>query len=194
MAAPRKYPGELREWAIRLTVDARRDPATQTGALKRIGDRLGIDPETLRNWVTQAAIDEGHRPGSMTDDAARLAELEREGRELRRANAILGITSPTSRRSSTAPPADRRLHRPARARAPGRADRRILNQAGAKIARAPTTRTGAGQPRRGRSPTRRPPRRLSECTRMTTAGTECERCMPSCTGKGTRWPGARCSG
>ncbi len=93
MAAPRKYPGELREWAIRLTVDARRDPATQTGALKRIGDRLGIDPETLRNWVTQAAIDEGHRPGSMTDDAARLAELEREGRELRRANAILGITS-----------------------------------------------------------------------------------------------------
>jgi transposase len=54
---------------------------------------LGINPETLRNWVTQAEIDEGHRPGTTTDDAARLAELERENRELRRANAILKSAS-----------------------------------------------------------------------------------------------------
>ena len=93
MAAPRKYPDELRERAIRLAVDARRDPATRPGALARIGKQLGINPETLRNWVTQAEIDEGHRPGTTTDDATRLAELEREVRELRRANAILRSAS-----------------------------------------------------------------------------------------------------
>ena len=89
MAAPRKYPDELRERATRMAVDARRDPATRSGALKRIGEQLGINPETLRNWVIQAEIDEGTRPGTTTDDATRLAELERENRELRRANEIL---------------------------------------------------------------------------------------------------------
>ena len=93
MAAPRKYPDELRERAVRLAVDARRDPATRAGALRRIGEQLGINPETLRNWVTQAEIDEGHRLGTTTDDAQRLAELERENRELRRANAILKSAS-----------------------------------------------------------------------------------------------------
>ena len=93
MAAPRKYPDELRERATRLAVEARRDPATRAGALKRIGEQLGINPETLRNWVIQAEIDEGHRPGTTTDDATRLAELERENRELRRANAILKSAS-----------------------------------------------------------------------------------------------------
>ncbi|WP_231851682.1 IS3 family transposase [Modestobacter italicus] len=93
MAAPRKYPDELRERATRLAVEARRDPATRTGALKRIGAQLGINAETLRNWVIQAEIDEGHRPGTTTDDATRLAELEREVRELRRANAILKSAS-----------------------------------------------------------------------------------------------------
>ena len=51
MAAPRKYPEELRERAIRMAVDLRRDPATRTGALRRVGEQLGINPETLRNWV-----------------------------------------------------------------------------------------------------------------------------------------------
>ena len=93
MAAPRKYPDELRERATRMAVEARRDPATQTGALRRIGDQLGINPETLRNWVTQAEIDGGDRPGTTTSDAQRLAELERENQELRRANAILKSAS-----------------------------------------------------------------------------------------------------
>ena len=93
MAAPRKYPDELRERATRMAVDARRDPATRTGALKRIGAQLGINPETLRNWVTQAEVDDGVRPGTTTDDAARIVELERENRELRRANEILKTAS-----------------------------------------------------------------------------------------------------
>ena len=93
MAAPRKYPDELRERATRLAMEARRDPATRTGALKRIGEQLGINPETLRNWVTQAEIDGGIRPGTTTEDAQRLLELERENRELRRANEILKTAS-----------------------------------------------------------------------------------------------------
>ncbi len=61
--------------------------------MKRIAEQLGINPETLRNWVVQAKIDQGHRPGTTTDDATRLAELERDVRELRRANAISKSTS-----------------------------------------------------------------------------------------------------
>ncbi len=93
MAAPRKYPEELRERAFRLAVEARRDPATRSGALRRIGQQLGINPETLRNWVVQAEIDAGSRPGVSTDDALRIAQLERENRELRRANEILRTAS-----------------------------------------------------------------------------------------------------
>src|SRR3954451_3814387 len=122
MAAPRKYPDEPRERATRMAVDARRDPATRTGALKRIAEQLGINAETLRNWVIQAEIDEGHRPGTTTDDATRLAELEREVRELRRANAILKSASAFFAAELARPPADRRLHRSAQARTRGRAD------------------------------------------------------------------------
>ncbi len=93
MAAPRKYPDELRERAIRLAVDLRRDPATRSGGLRRVGAQLGIDPETLRNWVQQAEIDEGHRPGVTSEEQRRTAELERENRELRRADEILRTAS-----------------------------------------------------------------------------------------------------
>lgn len=89
MVAPRKYSDELRERATRMALDARRDPATSTGAIKRIADQLGVHPEALRNWVRQAEIDGGLRPGTTTDEASRIAELEREVRELRRANEIL---------------------------------------------------------------------------------------------------------
>lgn len=93
MAAPRKYPDELRERATRMAVEARLDPATRSGTFRRVGEQLGIHPETLRNWVRQAEIDVGHRPGTTSSDAERLAELEKEVRELRRANSILKSAS-----------------------------------------------------------------------------------------------------
>ena len=89
MAAPTKYPDELRERATRMVVEARKDPAAAQGAIKRIADQLGVHPEALRTWVKRAETDAGDRPGRTTDDAARIAELERENRELRRANQIL---------------------------------------------------------------------------------------------------------
>lgn len=89
MAAQRKYPVELRERATRMVLEARRDPAAAKGAVARIGGQLGVHPEALRTWVRQAEIDGGLRGGTTTDDAARIVELERENRELRRANSIL---------------------------------------------------------------------------------------------------------
>jgi transposase len=56
MAAPKRYPEELRERATRMAVEARRDPATRPGALARVAAQLGVNPETLRNWVTQAGL------------------------------------------------------------------------------------------------------------------------------------------
>lgn len=93
MAAPRKCSVELQQRATRMAVDARKCPESARGAIKRVTDQLGIHPEALRTWVRQAEIDGGVRPGTTTDDATRLAELEREVRELRRANEILK-TSP----------------------------------------------------------------------------------------------------
>ena len=93
MVAPRKYPDELRERAVRLVIDARRDPTTRPAACRRVGEQLRINPETLRGWVGQAEVDAGTRRGTTSTDAASLAALEREVRELRRANAILRSAS-----------------------------------------------------------------------------------------------------
>jgi transposase len=93
MAAPRKYSDELRERATRLAVEARKDAVGRTGAIRRIADQLDVHPEALRTWVKQAETDDGSRPGTTSQDAARIAELEREVKELRRANAILKSAS-----------------------------------------------------------------------------------------------------
>src|SRR5262249_35750667 len=89
MPALRKYPEELRERAIRLAMDARKDPATRPGALRRVGGELGENPPTPRGGGGQAGVDAGPGAGTTSADATRLAELEKENRELRRANSIL---------------------------------------------------------------------------------------------------------
>ena len=61
----------------------------EAGAYKRVADQLSVHPEALRTWVKRVEIDEGPRPGTTSDDASRLAELEREVKQLRRANTIL---------------------------------------------------------------------------------------------------------
>ena len=93
MAAPRKYPDELRERATRMAVELRQDPATKQGAIARVAEQLGMHPETLRNWVRQAEIDGGVRPGTTSAEVERVAQLEQEVRELRRANHILKTAS-----------------------------------------------------------------------------------------------------
>jgi len=89
--APRKYPNELRERARRLVQEAReQDPELSlNAAVVRIGQRTGVNADTLRGWCKQAEIDSGRRPGTTTSDGQRIKELERETRELKRANEIL---------------------------------------------------------------------------------------------------------
>jgi transposase len=91
MPAPRKYPPELRERAQRLVAEARAEEPSMSlnQAVSRIGPRVGVNPDTLRGWCKQAAIDAGHLPGTSTAEASRVRELEREVKELKRANEIL---------------------------------------------------------------------------------------------------------
>lgn len=94
MSAPRKYPDELRARAIRLVRDADAEPGgSRKASCRRVGQQLGISPETLRGWVNRDEIDTGDRPGVPAETATRIADLERENRELRRANAILKSAS-----------------------------------------------------------------------------------------------------
>ena len=93
MAAPRKYPDEVRDRAVRLVLDIAESAGSVSGACRRVGEELGINPDTLRGWVKQAQIDNGSRPGTTTADAARIRQLEKENAELRRANAILRTAS-----------------------------------------------------------------------------------------------------
>lgn len=91
MPAPRKYPDELRERALRLVEEAMREDASLSlnAAVKRIGPRVGIVPDTLRGWAKQRRVDTGQAPGTTSDDAKKIKELEAEVRELKRANEIL---------------------------------------------------------------------------------------------------------
>jgi transposase len=89
MPAPRKYPDELRERAVRLVFEMRKSTGQKQGAIVRVAEQLGVHREALRGWVRQAEVDSATRPGTSTADAQRVAELEREVRELRRANDIL---------------------------------------------------------------------------------------------------------
>lgn len=93
MPAPRKYPDELRERAVRLVSDIEVETGNIAAACRRIGEELGINRDTLRGWVKQAQVDSGKRRGVSSADAARIRQLERENAELRRANAILRTAS-----------------------------------------------------------------------------------------------------
>ena len=91
MPAPRKYPDELRERAVRLVAEARAqdERLSLNAAVGRIGPRVNVKPDTLRGWCKQSEIDSGHRSGTTTTDAVELKQLRHEVKELKRANEIL---------------------------------------------------------------------------------------------------------
>ena len=89
MGRPRVYPDEFRERAVRLVREWREARGVTEGGLTAVSEQLGLRRETLRRWVMEQDADQGPRPGLSTDNRTRIAELERENRELRRANEIL---------------------------------------------------------------------------------------------------------
>jgi len=93
MASRKPHPAELRERAVAMVFELRAESGNARGSIARVGHRLGINTETLRNWVHKAEVDSGQRPGTTSDDKKKIAELEREVRELRRANEILKAAS-----------------------------------------------------------------------------------------------------
>jgi transposase len=89
----RRYPPELRERAVRMVAETIEQTGERFGVITRVARQLGIGAESLRGWVRQAEVDGGRRPGVTSEERRRIAELEREVRELRRANEILKAAS-----------------------------------------------------------------------------------------------------
>ncbi len=85
----RRYLEEEKAAAVRMVRTLRAELGSEHGTVKRVADQLGYGTESVRMWVRQADIDDGHAPGVTTDEAARVRELEQEVRELRRANEIV---------------------------------------------------------------------------------------------------------
>ena len=84
-----KYPVEMQERAVRLVHETEEEHGSQWAAIGSIAAKMGCTAETLRKWVRQSERDAGHRPGVTTSERERMKELERENRELKRANEIL---------------------------------------------------------------------------------------------------------
>ena len=88
-AQSRRYTPREKEQAVRMVKALREELGTSQGTVKRVADQLGYGVESVRGWVKRSDVDAGESPGATSADKARIAELEQEARELRRANAIL---------------------------------------------------------------------------------------------------------
>jgi len=89
MSRSTRYSPELRERAVRMVIEKREDYPSEWATFTAISKLLGMSPETLRTWFRKTQVDTGARPGITSDERARLKQLEREVKDLRRANAIL---------------------------------------------------------------------------------------------------------
>jgi transposase-like protein len=89
MSTSKRYSPEVQERAVRLVFEHEGEHDSQWAAIGSIASKIGCTAETLRKWVRQAERDQGKRSGLSSSDRDRLKELERENRELKRANEIL---------------------------------------------------------------------------------------------------------
>ena len=89
MANRGRFSPEVRERAVRMVLEHRGEYASEWAAIQSVASKIGCSAETLRNWVRRTQVDTGSREGITSEDRARVKDLEREVRELRRANEIL---------------------------------------------------------------------------------------------------------
>lgn len=87
------YSPEVRERAVRLVLTTEQDHKSRWAAINSVASKIGCTPETLRAWINKSEVDAGVKPGTTSDDAERIKALERENRELKRANEILRLAS-----------------------------------------------------------------------------------------------------
>ena len=125
-----RYSQEVRERAVRMVSEHRSEYPSEWATIASISSKIGCTAETLRRWVARSQVDAGTRPGLNSSERERLKQLERENRELKRANEILRKASVFSpRRSSTAERSDGGVHRHPPCRVWGRADlRRVADR------------------------------------------------------------------
>ena len=88
-----RYPQAVRERAVRMVQEHRREYSSEWAAITAIAGKLGVGTEALRLWLRRAEVDQHQRPGVTAAERERIRELERENRELRRANEILKAAS-----------------------------------------------------------------------------------------------------
>lgn len=93
MSKSNKFSPEVRERAVRMVQEHRGEYPSQWAAIESIASKIGCVPQTLNEWVKRAEVDAGVRAGVTTSEAQRVKELERENRELRKANEILKLAS-----------------------------------------------------------------------------------------------------
>ena len=93
MTKANKFSPEVRERAVRLVQEHRGEYPSLWAAIESIAPKIGCVPQTLNEWVKRHEIDSGARDGISTSELQRLKELERENKELRKANEILKLAS-----------------------------------------------------------------------------------------------------
>ena len=93
MNKPNKYSPEVRERAVRMVQEHRNEYPSQWAAIESIASKIGCVPQTLHEWVKKHEIDTGMRDGVTSEERDRIKALERENKELRRANEILKLAS-----------------------------------------------------------------------------------------------------
>ena len=89
MARQNRFSQEVRERAVRMVTEHRSEYGSEWEAIRSIAEKIGCSAEALRTWVRRIQVDAGEKPGMASDERARMKELEKEVRELRRANEIL---------------------------------------------------------------------------------------------------------
>jgi transposase len=93
MSRPTKFSPEVQERAVRLVLEHQGEYESQWAAIRSVAGKIGCTAESLRRWLRQAEINQGKRAGVTSAEAQRVKELEREVKELRRANEILKVAS-----------------------------------------------------------------------------------------------------
>jgi transposase-like protein len=151
MARRSRYSPEVRQRAVRMVFESKRDYGSQWAAILSIAQKIGCTPETLRTWVQRVEVDTGTRNGVTSDESARIKQLEREVFELRHANEILRKASAfPPKRSSTADRSDDGVRRRTTNRRHVKPTRRGFRNA-CNVMRFSATRSGASGTRTGAS-------------------------------------------